>query len=328
MHKRVLTLFLGVIMLTAMLTQGLTVSARAAQVDFTLSATNGKVGDTITVSLDLSADSYFTNATFYLGYDTLAVEFVEEGVGSISPSMNTMFMAQDYSDRSYVKGVYVTVNGITKGGTLLTFDFKVIKNTPAVFSLSFDECIGVDENDHEFDLKYQIKGCVANNDGSVTLPSSNSSALTTTKAGGTTTKTGNKTATTKKANDQSTDSSNDTAQTTTGNGNATTAVTNEAGNIITTTGDGTATADQEAMMTDAQGSMITTTTLSDNDSSENGSNGLSIGVVIVLVCAAIAVALALVAVKLRKKTKEETLSSVTESEDSSASSDSSDNDSL
>lgn len=174
MTKRMISVLLAG-MLLLLLISGATVSARAQTTDFTLSVTEGKVGDTVTVSIHLSEQSYFTNSTFYLHYDPAVVAYVfeSEDVGAISPK-NTMFAVKDHANKGYIKGVYVTVNGISAGGVLMTIDFTVLSDEPAVFSLTFDECCGADENGAEFDVSYQTIGCVLNNrttpDTSVTAP--------------------------------------------------------------------------------------------------------------------------------------------------------------
>lgn len=175
MIKRFTAVCLSVLLLLS-LCGGAAVSARAETVTFSLSVTEGQKGDTVTVSIDLSEQSYFTNATFYLHYDPAVVAYVweSEATGDASPRMNTMFAAVDHTDKSYVKGVYVTVNGIDEGGTLLTIDFDVLSDKPAVFSLTFDECCGADESNIEFDVNYKTVGCVLNNntdpDTSVVAP--------------------------------------------------------------------------------------------------------------------------------------------------------------
>ncbi|MGN0171217.1 MAG: cohesin domain-containing protein [Acutalibacteraceae bacterium] len=155
-------------------------AAHTNPVTFSLTTTNGEVGDTITVSLNISPESYFTNATFYLYYDNDAVEYVSDDLGSASPR-GAMYMSNNFVDRGFLKAVYVTVSGIKNGGQLVEFTFKVLKKTAAAFSLKMDECNGVEADDTtEFDLVYILEGCIANDDGSLERPSTVTSPATVT----------------------------------------------------------------------------------------------------------------------------------------------------
>jgi len=164
-----MTAMLSVLLCVTMLMSAAVVSARIETVNFALSCTDGEVGETVTISLSIPADSYFTNATMHLHYDSSALSFIEEGVGSAS-ARGAMFMVNDKPAENTLSAAYVTINGIKKGGVLLTFDFEVLKKTPVPVTLTFNECVGVDANDVEFDVKYTTEGCVVNNDGSLTAP--------------------------------------------------------------------------------------------------------------------------------------------------------------
>ncbi len=168
MFRRMMTAVLTAVLCIALMS-GALVSARIDTVNFALSATDGEVGETITISLSIPADSYFTNATMHLHYDSTALSFIEEDVGEAS-ARGAMFMVNDKPEQNTLSAAYVTINGIKKGGVLLTFDFEVVKKTPVPVTLTFNECVGVDANDVEFDVKYTTEGCIVNNDGSLTAP--------------------------------------------------------------------------------------------------------------------------------------------------------------
>lgn len=162
MRRWISVLLCMVLLMTSL---GVMATARAETVEFGLSVTEGKKGDTVTLTIDITADSYFSNATMYVHYDPAVVEYVEDSAmgGEATPAMNTMYMGRNHEDQKYVKLVYATVSGIQKSGALLTMEFTVLKNDPAVFSLSFDECCGSDENMGDFDVEYVTFGCVLNN---------------------------------------------------------------------------------------------------------------------------------------------------------------------
>ncbi|MBQ4617013.1 MAG: hypothetical protein IJB27_01405, partial [Clostridia bacterium] len=176
--KRGVTIGICALLMALMLCGTMTAFARAEVVNFALSVNDAKVGETATVSVSLPADSYFTNTTMHLHYDSTAVSFIEEDVGEISPR-SAMFMVNDKPEENMVSAAYVTINGIKKGGVLVTFAFEVLKETPVEFSLTFNECVGVDENDVEFDVNYVTQSCILNNDGSLTTAPASKPTTTT-----------------------------------------------------------------------------------------------------------------------------------------------------
>ena len=174
MFKKWLAVMVCLFLLASFTLSGLSVSAGPGDtVGYSLSVTDGGVGDTVTVSLSITENSRFTNALIYIHYDSSAVTYVADslGTGSASPKTGTMVDALDYPANNYVKSVYVTAGIVTKQGVLMTFDFDVISDKPAAFSISFEECQGEAEDGTMFDVKYAISGCVLNNDGSVSTPS-------------------------------------------------------------------------------------------------------------------------------------------------------------
>ncbi len=136
-----------------------TTGGRAETVDFSLVANDAAAGESVVVMVNISENSYFTNATMYLHYDPAVVSYVPDSAmgGAISPS-TSMVMANDFPEKGYVKIAYVTIAGIQDGGELLTAEFTALSDEPAAFSLSFDECMGVDENGNEFSVNYSLEG--------------------------------------------------------------------------------------------------------------------------------------------------------------------------
>ncbi len=161
MIKRMVSCALCVVCLVTLLGGVMAVSARASKVDFSLATTNGGIGDTVTVSVSLSADSYFTNTTMAIYYDPSVVQFSEERTGAISPA-SAMFMVLDYPSDGFVKGAYVSAHPIKKSGVLVEYDFVIVQETEMVFSIGFEECVGEDENGQMFDVDYNAGSCVLN----------------------------------------------------------------------------------------------------------------------------------------------------------------------
>lgn len=129
------------------------------------------VGDTVTVSVNITEKSYLANGTFYLHFDNTAVSYVADSENTGSAAGNgTMFAANGFHDEGFVKIALVTSSSIKKSGTLMTFDFRVLKKAAAAFSFTADECVGSGTDEIDFDIEYTSKGCVLNDDGSVTTP--------------------------------------------------------------------------------------------------------------------------------------------------------------
>ncbi len=188
--KRLLSLCVATILVVMMCLQGALVYAIADKVTFSLACTDGGVGDTFTVTVSVTPDSCFTNATVYLHYNTSAVEFVKEKTGEVASS-GTMFYASNKPDNGYVQGAFISAYPIEEGGELFVFTFKAIADKAAGFSLSFDECNGEDANGNLIDLNYSTTTCVFNEKAGgdvtpTTVPKTTtkptSSANTTTKA--------------------------------------------------------------------------------------------------------------------------------------------------
>jgi len=315
MLKRLASVLLCVTMLFAMSAVCANVSAaRADSATFTISSTNAEVGEKVYVSVTLSADSYFTNATLYLHYNTTALKYVEDSFapGYISPS-SAMAMAADHADKGFVKAAYVSPRSIKKGGELLLFEFTVIKKIPAEFSLSFDECVGVDENNKDFDVKYSVVGSTTNADSAVVVPTT-----PTTKNPNVTTTSPNISLPTNGEtvpSDTTTTVSGDTTPSSSNGGQtAVTTTTPISGEVITTVPTGattTARPTQVVIVTDAAGETVGTSivykddakgeTEPVDDSSDSAMLWIVIAVGVVLVAVAI-VAVVLFVLKKKKPT--------------------------
>ena len=196
MMKRLVSfLVVTVLCFAALFVQGASVLAVSSEATFFLSCTEGKVGDTVTVTVNITGDSGFTNATVYLHYNAEIVKFQKEGTGELVSANNGMFMVKDEPSLGYVKGGYIGLYPAVDAGTLFTYQFKVLKDKAAGFSLTFDECQGEDENGNMFDINYSTTTCVLNEEagGAVDTTSSgkpNNSTKATTTPKNTTTKTG------------------------------------------------------------------------------------------------------------------------------------------
>ncbi len=174
--KRFVCLALCMVMLFALSAQSLMVSAAEGDaMTFTLTADDVNVGETLKVSVSISADSYFTNATIFMHYNPAVVEYVTDYIGEASPK-SAMYMSNNFIDEGYVKAAYVTTRGITAEGEFLVFEFKLLTEQEATFDMSFIECVGVDDNNREFDINYTVVPCTIN---AVNTPDDTGSTTTT-----------------------------------------------------------------------------------------------------------------------------------------------------
>jgi len=180
MMKRLMTVCLCVLLLVTLSVP--VFAERAETVHFSLIANDAKAGESVIVTVSIPENSYFTNATLLMHYDPAVMTYVTDSAagGAISPS-GAWVLSNDFADKGYVKAVYVTIDGIVEGGELLTFEFTAKSEAPAQFSLTFDECIGVDENGIEFVVDYTTEPVIVNGDGSE-VPSMPVEAVTTAPA--------------------------------------------------------------------------------------------------------------------------------------------------
>ncbi len=98
------------------------------------------VGDTITVSVKLSANSKLAGVEFTVKFNTTDFQLVASSV-----STGNLFVADTIINNGAIKYAGVSANAITAGGTLLTFKLKVLK-TGGKITLSVNDTI--DENDN------------------------------------------------------------------------------------------------------------------------------------------------------------------------------------
>ncbi len=100
---------------------------------------SASVGDTITVSVNLSANSGLAGVNFTVFFNTSDFQLVSNSV-----STNSLFMGDKNIGNGSIKYAGVSADAINSGGTLLSFKLKVLK-TGGKISLSINDAI--DEND-------------------------------------------------------------------------------------------------------------------------------------------------------------------------------------
>ncbi len=272
--KQVLSVILAVLLMATCCLPAF--AAPAESVTYTLTANDAEVGETVTVAVSISENSYFTNATIYLHYNADAMEYVSDELGASAPK-SAMYMSNNFADKGYVKMAYVAINGLKKGGELFVFTFKALSKDAAEFSMSFDECIGADDDNNEFDVNYTVVPCVVNSNGQ-TVPTN-----TTTTASQTNATTAATHVTTSKTDDSASEEETTTVQ----------------------SGETTTNADGTALTTKPTAGKSTTTTrkaVSDDkveDHPKTGETSLAFVMVMVAVAATAIVGVAFLAKKIR-----------------------------
>lgn len=100
---------------------------------------SASVGDTITVSVNLSANSGLAGVNFTVSFNTSDFQLVSDSV-----STNSLFVGDKSIGNGSIKYAGISADAINSSGTLLSFKLKVLK-TGGKISLSIKDAI--DEND-------------------------------------------------------------------------------------------------------------------------------------------------------------------------------------
>ena len=165
MKKSCVSVLLAVAMMVSMLF-GVTVipTFAANTATLTVSDAAGEVGETVEISISISADSYVVNGDLDLNYDTAVLRYIPDSC-SASAVMDGVYWAANEAQPgevrlSFASGASV---GITSAGTLFTAKFEIVDNyaleTP--LSLKVGPLRGCNGGD-DFDVAATIKnGTVA-----------------------------------------------------------------------------------------------------------------------------------------------------------------------
>ncbi len=98
---------------------------------FTVSSTQGAVGETVTVDFSVAPDSYITNGLFVVTYDPTQLELVPPNSRNyVSVNAAVLYgMNGQEADEGIVKLTYIDpyVPGTTEGGVMFSVDFKILE---------------------------------------------------------------------------------------------------------------------------------------------------------------------------------------------------------
>lgn len=134
--KKVLSILFAIILLCI----GIIPSYAANPVISVNTVSSASVGDIITVSVNLSANSKLAGINFTVSFNTTEFTLVSESVSTTS-----LLMGITNVGNSSIKYAGVSDAAVNSGGTLLSFKLKVLK-TGGRISLSLNDAI--DENDN------------------------------------------------------------------------------------------------------------------------------------------------------------------------------------
>ncbi len=147
--KKVFSMILALMVLLSMFTF-VTSAANEPTLTIKSSKTAPKLGDTITVTVSVSANSKLGALTVDLKYDSRRLEVVKDS-GAMKGVFSLEILNVEYSSNT-VRYTGVTTAGITsKAADLFTVKFKVIGEGKASLSLAIDEAF--DEKDQPVTVK-------------------------------------------------------------------------------------------------------------------------------------------------------------------------------
>lgn len=113
--------------------------ALAAQEEPTVRVSNvyGRAGETVTVSVTMSENSYACGGNFNLVYDNNMLQAVSASCGDLAAGMTPIANPQYDADK--VRFTFAGITPITKFGTLVTVSFKILDNAEGTIPLTLEK---------------------------------------------------------------------------------------------------------------------------------------------------------------------------------------------
>ncbi len=134
--KKLITITLSIILLCLCV-----FPAHSASPKISVKAPNAVVGETITVTVNLSANSNLGGIDFTAKFNTSYFQLV-----SNSASTTSVFMAEVKESSSSVRYAGIASSAVNSSGTLMTFKLKVLK-TGGKISISVSDAVDGNDND-------------------------------------------------------------------------------------------------------------------------------------------------------------------------------------
>lgn len=152
--KKIVSVVIALIIVCSVCFTAVFAASNTAALTAKSNVSKANVGDTVKVTVDLSANSDLGALTFYLKYDSSCYEYVK---GSLKAG--GLFAMEEINDKTTGSLKYTAMTGtsVNAAGTLITAEFKVLK-TNSVFSILVDEAWDSGDNDITSAVASRSKG--------------------------------------------------------------------------------------------------------------------------------------------------------------------------
>lgn len=152
--KKIASVVIALIIVCSICCTAVFAASNTAALTVKSNVSKANVGDTVKVTVDLSANSDLGALTFYLKYDSSCYEYVK---GSLKAG--GLFAMEEINDKiaGSLKYTAMTGTSVTAAGTLITAEFKVLK-TNSAFSVLVDEAWDSGDNDITSAVASRSKG--------------------------------------------------------------------------------------------------------------------------------------------------------------------------
>lgn len=152
--KKIVSVVIALIIVCSVCFTAVFAASSSAALTAKSNVSKANVGDTVKVTVDLSANSDLGALTFYLKYDSSCYEYVK---GSLKAG--GLFAMEEINDKTAGSLKYTAMTGtsVNAAGTLITAEFKVLK-TNSAFSILVDEAWDSGDNDITSAVASRSKG--------------------------------------------------------------------------------------------------------------------------------------------------------------------------
>lgn len=152
--KKIVSVVIALIIVCSVCFTAVFAASNTAALTAKSNVSKANVGDTVKVTVDLSANSDLGALTFYLKYDSSCYEYVK---GSLKAG--GLFAMEEINDKTAGSLKYTAMTGtsVNAAGTLITAEFKVLK-TNSAFSILVDEAWDSGDNDITSAVASRSKG--------------------------------------------------------------------------------------------------------------------------------------------------------------------------
>ena len=144
MSNRIISVLLAVMMLLPILPSSLIAMAAAGTPTLRVSSVLGRVGDTVTVSVTISENSYVCGGNFNLVYDSTKLQVISATCGDVVSGMTPI--ANPQYDSNKVRFTFAGITPVTEFGILLTVTVKILAGASREAAVSLEKVNLYDSN--------------------------------------------------------------------------------------------------------------------------------------------------------------------------------------